>query len=279
MLAEDEVARVAIFGDIQGHSSAYVRALESLHVDAATGHVPEDLIVIQVGDLIHKGPDSEQVVALADRLLDHSPDRYIQLIGNHEGQYLGGPLFWPDLIADNAATTLAEWFVERRCSVAEARRFRDGEVLITHGGLTFLKWIEIGRPASAHEAAALLNEEFWTNPAAALMPGMMLQGEVGPPGVAWPEPIHELYLPWVEHGTVPFDQVHGHASPFSWNRGRWWPGVPRRLRKLIEVDEEARHTSLTIDGRSFVGVDTANGPSDGERPIVPWRAIERARSA
>ncbi|WFE98601.1 metallophosphoesterase [Micromonospora sp. WMMD964] len=45
-------------------------------------------MVIQVGDLIDRGPDSAGVLAFVwQRLADSR--RWIQLIGNHESQYLG----------------------------------------------------------------------------------------------------------------------------------------------------------------------------------------------
>lgn len=263
-----DVPQVAFFGDVQGHLGAYRGGLEAVGVDTATAKIPPGLTVVQVGDLIHKGPDSEGVVALAARLLDENPTRYIQLIGNHEGQYLGGPVFWPDMIAEPSAIALAEWYVQRRCAVAAAAVLDGEPTLITHGGLTPVKWAALGQPTDPHEVAAVLNEEFWTSPAEALMPGAMLRGEPGPPGVAWPEPVQELYLPWLSHGSAPFAQVHGHASPFAWHNGRWWRGVPRRLRNMMTVDSDARHTFCPVGGVEFVGIDTANGPADGDRDVV-----------
>ena len=61
-----------------------------LGADLDSGVVPEGLAIIQVGDLVHKGPDSGECFALADRFLVSSPGRWVQLVGNHEAQYLGG---------------------------------------------------------------------------------------------------------------------------------------------------------------------------------------------
>lgn len=281
--AVDNVTRVAIFGDIQGHRVAFETALHDLGVhtgvnpggdqtgaEITAAHVPDGLTVVQVGDLIHKGPESDQVVAMADRLLDASPQNYVQLIGNHEGQYLGGPTFWPDMISDTAAVVLAGWFVDRRCAIAAVVEVDGAELLVTHGGMTVAKWQSLGEPTAPIETAAALNDEFWTNPALALMPGAMLYGEAGPPGVAWSEPINEFYLPWIAHGAPPFGQIHGHASPFNWSGGNWWRGVPRKLRKTMTFDRAARHTFVDIGGAQFVGVDTANGANDGNLPIVPF---------
>jgi len=58
------MTRYALFGDIQGHAGPYAVALRALGVDVATGTVPDGLVVVQVGDLIHKGPESEATVEL-----------------------------------------------------------------------------------------------------------------------------------------------------------------------------------------------------------------------
>lgn len=269
--------RAAVFGDIQGHLHAFERSLLALGLSPASGPVHSgdgpvtDLCVIQVGDLIHKGPDSDAVIEMVDRFVTADDGRWVQLVGNHEGQYVGGPMFWGDVIGDDAQRTLAGWYVDRRLAIAAAVTDIAGEQwLISHGGLTLDKWRLIGEPASAATAAALLNNEFHTAPAVALRPGIMLQGETGPPGAAWAEPSRELYGPWLRHGSAPFNQIHGHASPWSFSAGRWWGGTPRAVRKAMEIDQQARHSLLPVGDHRFVGVDTANGPADGDRPIVPW---------
>lgn len=263
------VERLALFGDVQGHLDVYIAALERLGVDTERGMVPDDLKIIQVGDLIHKGPDSDEVIRLVDQLLRASPDRYVQLIGNHDGQYLGGPIFWADTIGEDAARTLAGWFVDGAVAIAHALVTAEhGPVLASHGGMSVERWNHFGQPEQPVNASRLLNEEFWNDPTAALKPGMMLMGEPGPPGVAWTEPVRELYLPWIETGSMPFSQVHGHRSPYSWRGGKWFRDVPRRLRKELEADTAARHTTLDLGTQTFVGIDTAYGAVP-DAPLVP----------
>jgi hypothetical protein len=53
--------------------------------------------VVQVGDLMHRGPDSPGVITLVDRALTRQPDQRVQPAGNHEALYLGLPQFhWPE---------------------------------------------------------------------------------------------------------------------------------------------------------------------------------------
>lgn len=251
-----------VLGDIQGHSDAFKTTLRRLDIDPATGQMRAPCLVVQAGDLIHKGPNSDEVVATVDRLIRSNPDRWIQLMGNHEGQYLGGPVFWPTMIGEAAATTLATWLIDGMSRIAFGLDDGTTNTLVTHGGLTVAKWRALGSPTSARDAAQLLNEEFLRDPVAALIPGVMLRGETGPPGVAWSEPIFELYGPWAEHGSPPFEQIHGHASMVDWRSGRPRRGTPRWMRKLLTFDATTRRSEIRIGARSFVGIDTAFGASD-----------------
>jgi hypothetical protein len=106
-------------------------------VGAKDGLLPPDLVVIQVGDLVDRGPDSSGVLDVVARMLAEQPLQWIQLVGNHEAQYLpGGALFWRDPLAS-----------------------ADGdELLLTHAGLTLAGWQELGAPMSAAVAAAALND-------------------------------------------------------------------------------------------------------------------------
>lgn len=79
-----------LIGDVGGHLPFFEDALTAAGVSAG-GVVSEGVVVVQVGDLVHKGPDSDACVSLAGKLLDRNPGRYVQLLGNHEAHYLGGP--------------------------------------------------------------------------------------------------------------------------------------------------------------------------------------------
>lgn len=88
--AVDGLMNVAVFGDLSGHLEPLLGALDELGVDLATACVPDGLVIVQVGDLVHHGPDGDSIVALVDRLLHQNPGRWAQLLGNHEAQHVAG---------------------------------------------------------------------------------------------------------------------------------------------------------------------------------------------
>jgi hypothetical protein len=260
--------RAAIIGDVSGWGYSLETALSSIGCDPETGSVPDDLIVIQVGDLVHKGADSTGAVAVADRIL--LSDRWIQLCGNHEGQYLGGPSFWRPEISVHLAADLNRWFEEGQIRAAHALDTVEyGPVLITHAGLTAAKWKQFGENPDVHVVANLLNEEFATDPERSLTPGAML-GMAGPPGVAWTEPTVELFFPWSHFPGLPFTQVNGHASPYDWHRHQWSPLIEAQTWIDREVDEAIRHTKITWpNSHALIGVDPGFGVKGPDIPLVP----------
>lgn len=261
--------RVALFGDIGGHYEPFARGLTEVGVDVSSGHIPTDLVVIQVGDLIDRGPNSPGCVALADRLWRASPDRWIQLFGNHEGNRLGGPHFWNEDVGADTVATIRRWWEDGTGRMAVAvRSSTDGELLVTHGGLVAPLWEMLGRPGLA-SAAATLNSWVGSRPDLAFAAGGLL-GVGGVPGPAWPDAATELYGSWEQAGSVPFGQIHGHSSIGDWGRGRVRRSAPKWLRQRAEVDPDSRHERVTIGGRSFIGID----PTLGEvTPVVSVRPL------
>src|SRR6478735_10051467 len=112
--------RIAVIGDVGGHANPLRHELARLgaHPD---GSLPEDLIVVQVGDLIHRGPDSAQVVDMIDGYLRTQPAQWIQLIGNHEAHYLQAPVFaWPETLSRKHIRILNRWWQNGTAVVATA---------------------------------------------------------------------------------------------------------------------------------------------------------------
>ncbi|MET0863792.1 MAG: metallophosphoesterase, partial [Nakamurella sp.] len=83
--------RVALFGDVGGHPKQLRKALVALGADSETLRLPADLTVIQVGDLIHRGPDSPGAMQIAGSVMATQPRQWVQLAGNHEALYLTPP--------------------------------------------------------------------------------------------------------------------------------------------------------------------------------------------
>lgn len=256
------MARVVVIGDVGGHPGELRRALAC--VGAVDDALPEDVTVVQVGDLVDRGPDSAGVLALVARIVDRQPDRWVQLAGNHESQYLpGGFRFWSEALSDKDSRLLAEWWVRGTMAVAAAVRTADGDdFLVTHAGLTVACWDELGQPATAAAAARLLNAR----------PPLVWRGnDVGmnrAAGPLWAEAGWELCEPWLDHrGLVPFGQVHGHSSLVRYADRTW--RCPGRVRQRATVDWQARQVRVRVGGRLFIGVD----PKHGRNGAPEWEPL------
>ncbi|WP_433719779.1 metallophosphoesterase [Actinoplanes sp. CA-051413] len=233
------MTRVVVVGDVGGCARHLADAVGGLTRD-------EDTVIVQVGDLVDRGPDSSGVLAfVAERLAD-APARWIQLIGNHESQYLGGDVFWPEPLAESDAALLRGWWLRDQLRVATALRTAEGEeFLLTHAALTVGAWQELGAPVTAGTAADLLNTR----------PDQLLWHDRGP---LWAEAGPDVYESWLHAAEPPpFSQLHGHSSIVDFRHRAWLCG--ERIRQRSTVDWTARHTFTRIGGARFVGVDPKHG--------------------
>ena len=272
--------RVAVFGDVGGQAEQLRKALIELGADPATLRLPEDLTVVQVGDLVHRGPDSPGVIEIVRHALATQSRQWVQLVGNHEAHYLTPPRFhWPERMRDDDLETLYEWWRTRRMRVGAAIEVdgEDVQYLVTHAGLTEGFWRHfIGMPDDAVRAAAALNRlvgrihENWV-----YRPGVMLTGNVDlSAGPLWASAPDELLPSWLASSApAPFHQVHGHSSTIDWVTGRRY-GRPDLPIELVE-DVGPRHATAVVEGRRIVGID----PGHGRRPAKSWGPLvfERAR--
>lgn len=257
------MGRLAVIGDVGGHADQLRQALAQL--GTVDGRLPPDLVVVQVGDLVDRGPDSAGVLDIVAPLLAGQPRQWIQLAGNHEAQYLPrGTVFWPDPIAPADVERLRAWWSDGSLRVAAAVRTADGtELLLTHAGLTVAAWQELGEPMSAARAADLLNERphlIWRTG---------LHGRDEEAGPLWAESGAALHEPWLAHpGIVPFGQVHGHSTIVHFGDRRW--RCTGRVRQRSTVDWDARHVRVRVGGRVFTGVDPGHGRGGAQswQPLV-----------
>lgn len=229
--ATTEPGRLAIIGDVGGHRLPLIEQLTALGVDVDSRRIPPDLIICQVGDLVHKGPDSDAVVRLVDEFLRGNPGQWIQLVGNHESQYLpDGTEFWSPPISAESRTVLLDWWESGQLRVAAAFSIaaavlgsdpassrepapypkpvpspgpdRDervdscpaGELLVTHAGLTAGAWRLLGQPATATETAAILNRA--ETPVVWRQGGMTTGGVDFDAGPIWARAVREVYASW-----------------------------------------------------------------------------------
>jgi hypothetical protein len=266
---------IAVFGDIGGHLDRFVDALEDLDVDVDGAALPDGLCVIQVGDLIHKGPDSDDVIDLVDRFLTNGA-AWIQLAGNHEAHHLGGPRFWGVQVSPSRVDTLRRWDRDELIGSAAAVVTDSGQQwLITHAGLVDGTWVDLGAPGTAADAAAGLNDWWRRDRSRATRAGLMLGGGPGPAwpddhvSVTWAEPTWELYEGWMRL-PVPFHQIHGHASAYDWRRRRWTSSNLEQLaaQHRASVNRRLHHTRVQFNGGTIVGIDAQYGRL-AERPLRP----------
>ena len=233
------MTRIVVIGDVGGFAGELARVI---------GPVADDpgVLVVQVGDLVDRGPDSPGVLALVGRRLEREPRHWVQLIGNHEDQYLGGRVFWREPLADGDAELLRTWWLKDLMRVATAVRAADGEeFLLTHAGLGVDAWRMLGEPVTAATAADLLN----------IRPDSLLWDDRGP---LWADAGSEVYESWRQSRLpMPFSQIHGHSTIVDY-RGRTWT-CGGRIRQRSTVDWTARHTVTRLGGAHFVGVDPRHG--------------------
>jgi Calcineurin-like phosphoesterase len=266
------VPRVAIFGDIGGHAALLREALVRLGARPADLRLPPDLTVIQVGDLVHRGPDSPGVLDIVDRALAEQPAQWIQLIGNHEAQYLpnGSRFHWREPLPPDQADRLRAWWAAGTLRVAAAvHSEQHGDLLATHAGLTLPVWREIGRPAGAAQAAAALNALPRQQASALWRTGMRMGGQVCPEaGPLWAEAGWELRLPWMRRAAqgrdAAFGQVHGHCALLDDGFTRW--DCPPEVAAITRYEPAVRHCWTPVGGHPFVAID----PRHGRAGVQTW---------
>lgn len=278
------MTRYAIFGDTGGYASLLLASLLELGYNSHTQTLPEDLVVVHLGDLIHKGPATDDLVRIVDSIMRRNPYNWVQLLGNHEAQHVpGAPTFWRCACSDQTKEILHDWRATRRAqvafSLAPSARFSEyadvaGKgLLLTHAGVTskFWEWY-LRDTTSADEAAVAINELPLDK---ASQPGIMLpntglgyyhrtSGAVGtkkrnpllPVGPLWALASKETYSSWFD-GTMPFVQVHGHTAAFDWENDHWYPGTPDIFKMDAQLDYANRASYTPVGNSLLVGLDPA----------------------
>jgi hypothetical protein len=255
-----------VFGDTGGHLDQLRSGLEAIGMNPKSFKLPKDTVVIHCGDLIHKGPDSPGVLALVDSVMDANPGRWIQLLGNHEFQYLrGAPTFWPQIISVEGQLILQSWLAKGRVRAAYAIRgplelhsLKDSSTavdmgskgaLFTHAGLTREFWaIHLEEDPDVEAVADRING---LAIAVVTTPGEMLTGFQGgyndPVGPIWASGVGEVWTSWNGLFEMPFIQFHGHTAPYSYDYHKWW-----------DDEKDFRGDSFVNRSRRFTATDVAN---------------------
>lgn len=273
----DRRMRIAVYGDVSGHLGPFLAGLA--HMGIVPGEPwPNEVAVVQVGDLVHKGPDSDAIVAMVAALATAAgPQRWVQLAGNHEAVHTGGVAFLCDGVAPATAATLRRWHADGflRAAVAVHPTDERPPWLITHAGLTRPWWVALGAQKRASAVADTLNELFARDPEA-FTAGLMMAGFGASPDPVeasplWAHPTGELWPSWAADPSPPFSQVHGHASAYWWAKRCWsTPAPPPTLAAVARVDARARRVHLPLGGNAeLVGIDPGYGRW-ASRPLLPF---------
>ena len=293
-MGQFERPAVAVIGDVGGHLGPLVTALSALGVDVVNARVPDGLTVVQVGDLVHRGPDSQGVVELVDRFLRRDPQRWVQLVGNHEMQLLPrGTQFFAEADTDaEVGDAVRRWWSEGLLQVGFAfecagvpasprKRSRKcvatGSVLVTHAGLSRGAWRLLGSPPDGKAVVSKLNAPHRDLPAVVWREGLVTTGIYDSlAGPLWAAPAESVGS-WVEAGiSPPFSQVFGHAQLYRWDStaaNKWDPGVAsfRNSRAVSSsVDKRSRHTRIVFDSDTAVW---AVDPGHGRLPAATWAPL------
>lgn len=201
----------------------------------------------------NRGANQDMLVAVASRM---GLSRWNQLVGPNEIAALNLPDEWTNQRSRKILRDL--WVGENPMKVAIAVRGR----LITHGGLTYGEWVEIGRPERASEAARLLNEKYQRT---------LYQGRCYALGNApnfsanpiWAHPSRELYPSWITAPeALPFDQVTGGGS-LNDAEGRLLADGDESLYKWVDTIRYRRYGSkMEINGQRIIslGLDLPETP-------------------
>lgn len=264
--------RVLIFGDTGGHGVALMSSLLHIGLDRATYKLPTDVTIIHVGDLIHKGPHSNQLISLVNAIIQANPGQWIQLLGNHEAQHIpGAPYFWRCDCSEDTIDTIRNWWQNGQAKVAHSidpsafayankPSVNEQEMLFTHSGITYAFWNKLWKPATAAETVDKIN----SMPVKELFKaGTMLSdgwesartGRVPQPGPVWALSTFEVFQSWNQQGVVmPFAQVHGHTTAFGWMSKRWWP-TPDGFVQHTRLDKVNRVSFTDVGKSMLIGVD------------------------
>ncbi len=262
---------VAVIGDVGAQPTRLLRALGQLGCDHHTGTIPKGLQIVQVGDLVRLRdgyePGSLEAVGIVDRFLRASPKQWFQIWGNHELAVLGGDRMqeWSTRKYPTVESVLRRWWVNRSALLALAV----DNYLITHAGMTVGAFEQISDGAGLDPSAIALALNRPLNDSPPGSPGTggrLVYGTTWTSvGCAWAEVCLELSQPWVDRGSMPCDQIHGHGSVFDFRASRYWDDASESVVAACGVDMVAGRSVVGIGGHTLTSVD--NGLVDAtDRP-------------
>ena len=247
-----------VIGDIGGHRRALEDALALARMNARTLELPLDTYVVQLGDLIDRGPYSYDCVVLAREVSIANPKRYIQLVGNHEANWLSLDNHFGTDSDAGAVGQILSWAGAGGLYLAAYVETPE-PWLLTHAGLTRGLWEVLSSPNDVASCARFINDA-WDDTLLydfVARAGMLLsERQSQHAGVFWADAARELIASWDTH-PMPFNQAHGHSVPWDYLRHNWL--VPARESLSRSVDEDKRHVTTKIGSMRILSIDPCLG--------------------
>ncbi len=271
-----------VFGDTGGHAVQLMRALEAVGVDLETYKMPEDLRIIHLGDLIHKGPDSHLIIEVVDQLMNINPNQWKQLIGNHESQHLDpksnglpAPYFWSCDCTARDEQKMNEWWnnglatfswgldsfeyetLKVEISAKPKIQIPHKGIFFSHGGLTYLWWKNyLKGELSAVKASEIINALPLD---VASSPGELMGVHNAHVGPIWAIGNYEVWPSWEKMYQsagvdMPFIQIHGHTQSYSYGRNKWWP-VAKAFQENTKLNPQIRSVTTKLANSLLIGMD------------------------
>lgn len=261
---------IHVLGDTGGHTSPLLHALNMMGVDIETRHIPSDIKIIHLGDLIHKGPGSNTIVKFVNEMIQNNPGQWIQILGNHEFQHIeGAPYFWRCDCSMETINIINEWWENQdatttyaiqtpkhiQLDIAGKINQPNTSILFSHAGLTRGWWNRVGQPADAIQTSQQLNlvdVEYITSA------GSMLGVNNPNPGPVWAVGNTEVFQSWVNQPEpMPFTQIHGHTSSYRWVKGEWWNKTKhfQPFRENTKLNPETRAVITNLSQNLLIGLD------------------------
>lgn len=168
--------------------------------------------IIQMGNLIgfksfkDENKDWNLKVLRLVNAYRYTEENWLQLIGPNEMFALNSPLTYTSPRADEILRSL--WFTSSTGTPGMLPAGVDKGRLVSHGGLTYGLWRNLGKPKTAEEAADALLEEYRNT----IFQGKSLKLGYAPNFAAspiWADPIRETYPSWITADEEPpFGQIH-----------------------------------------------------------------------
>lgn len=271
----------AVFGDVGAHYGVLRDSVIGLGVTEQDGNyvIPHNLTIIQLGDLVNKGPNSNLCVQFVDAIMetnnsDGQKGQWIQLIGNHESNYIpGAPKFWPNDCDLHSVDTINRWWDDAKAKLYYMIPQDEGKpFIVTHSGVSAYTYQMFQEDEDYSADAFMKILDYWqkNNMRVVSKPGIMLTGKYTlTAGVFWAEAYSEVYNTWKYFKKeAPFHQIHGHSTAFDWSSKTFYSHIGEPFKKEVILDPVKRHSLWSYENTNYYGIDPGFGKTSQGRKLI-----------